>query len=235
MSITWITLVRVLGSFSCALTIVGAWFIARRNFSRLSTRPDVSLGIATLSATAFWKLSAFFSIAVLPAATMAVANYHTFVGVHEVQACSQCHVMLPMVNDLQDPGSDNLAARHFKNGYIPTGQCYACHSDYGFDGDMAAKLEGFRHLARYTSRTYSEPLTARTHFNNHQCLKCHQGKTAFESVHVHRDVLARLESSDMSCLNCHGLAHPSHADRTPGSARYEALTKTPAFAEADHE
>ena len=231
----WITLVRVIGTLTCLLTIVGGFLIARRNFARLAERPDVSLGIATLSATAFWKLGALVSIAVLPAATIAVANYHTFVGVHEVQACSQCHVMRPMANDLHDPSSDNLAARHFKNGYIPTGQCYACHSDYGFSGDMAAKMEGFRHLARYTTRTYKEPLAARTRFDNHQCLKCHQGKAPFERVHVHADVLTRLESSDMSCLNCHGRAHPTRADRTPGSARYNALIAAPTFAEADHE
>lgn len=231
----WLTLVRVLGTLTCVLTIVGAWFIARRSFARLHDRPDVSLGITSLPASAFWKLSALAIIAILPAATIAVANYHTFVGIHEVQACSQCHVMRPMANDLHDPGSDTLAARHFKNGYIPTGQCYACHSDYGFDGDLAAKLEGYRHLARYTSRTYSEPLAARTRFDNHQCLKCHQGKTAFERVHMHKDVLARLESSNMSCLNCHGRAHPTRADRTPGSAKYRALVAPPVFAEADHE
>ncbi|MEI9947737.1 MAG: hypothetical protein WDO74_01865 [Pseudomonadota bacterium] len=232
---TWLNLVRVLGTFTCLLTIAGAWFIARRSFARLHEHPDISVGITRLPATAFWKLSALAVIAILPAATIAIANYHTFVGIHEVQACSQCHVMRPMANDLHDPASDTLAARHFKNGYIPTGQCYACHSDYGFDGDLAAKLEGYRHLARYTSRTYSEPLQARTRFDNHQCLKCHQGKTAFERVHMHQDVLARLESSNMSCLNCHGRAHPPRADRTPGSARYSALTKEPVFAEADHE
>ena len=232
---TWPTLVRVLGTLTCVLTIVGAWFIARVRFARLRERRDVSIGITVLSASAFWKLSALVTIAALPVATIAVANYHTFVGIHEVQACSQCHVMRPMANDLHDPNSDTLAARHFKNGYIPTGQCYACHSDYGFDGDLAAKLEGYRHLARYTSATYTEPLTARTRFDNHQCLKCHQGKTAFERVHTHKDVLARLESSNMSCLNCHGRAHPTRADRTPGSARYDALTKAPIFAEADHE
>jgi cytochrome c nitrite reductase small subunit len=231
----WITIVRVLGTLVCTLTVVGAWYVASRKLESLSDSRSVSIGIATLSATAFWKLSAFVTLVALPAATIAVANYHTFVGIHEVQACSQCHVMRPMVTDLHDPTSDTLASRHFKNGYIPSGQCYACHSDYGFSGDMAAKMEGFRHLARYTTRTYHEPLAARTRFNNHQCLKCHRGKTAFETVHVHHDVIARLESSDMSCLNCHGRAHPTRQDRTPGSERYEALMTLPDFSEDEHE
>lgn len=231
----WIPLVRVLGTITCVVAVVACWLVARRRFSALPESQTVSLGIATLTAAAFWKLTAFAAIVALPAATIAVANYHTFVGIHEVQACSQCHVMRPMVNDLHDPGSDTLAARHFKNGWIPTGQCFSCHSDYGFAGDMAAKMEGFRHLARYTTRTYTEPIAARTRFDNQQCLKCHQGKIPFEGVHVHHDVIARLESSDMSCLNCHGRAHPTRADRTPGSPRYDELMKEPVFAEGHHE
>jgi hypothetical protein len=231
----WITLVRILGTLVCTLTVIGCWYVASRNLESMQASRTVSIGIATLSATAFWKLSAFATLVALPAATIAVANYHTFVGIHEVKACSQCHVMRPMVTDLRDPNSDTLASRHFKNGYIPDGQCYACHSDYGFAGDMAAKMEGFRHLARYTTRTYHEPIVARTRFDNHQCLKCHQGKTAFEGVHVHHDVIARLASSDMSCLNCHGRAHPTRLDRTPGSERYEALMKRPDFEGGEHE
>jgi cytochrome c nitrite reductase small subunit len=231
----WITLVRVLGTLVCTLTVVGCWYVASRGSASQPASRTISIGIATLSATAFWKLSAFVTLVALPAAAIAVANYHTFVGIHEVQACSQCHVMRPMVTDLHDVASDTLAARHFKNGYIPTGQCYACHSDYGFSGDMAAKMEGFRHLARYTTRTYHEPIVARIRFDNRQCLKCHQGKTAFEGVHVHHDVIARLASSNMSCLNCHGSAHPTRADRTPGSARYQTLMTPPRFQEGEHE
>jgi hypothetical protein len=231
----WITLVRFFGTLLCTLTVVGCWYVASRGNADQPASRSISIGIATLSATAFWKLSAFAALVALPAATVAVANYHTFVGIHEVQACSQCHVMRPMVTDLHDATSDTLAARHFKNGYIPTGQCYACHSDYGFSGDMAAKMEGFRHLARYTTRTYHEPIVARTRFDNQQCLKCHQGKTTFEGVHVHHDVIARLSSSNMSCLNCHGRAHPTRADRTPGSEHYEALMKAPHFAEGEHD
>lgn len=227
----WLFLVRVIGTACCLTGIVlgvRLWFV---RFDRLPAQKVVSVGLTSLSALAFFKLFAFATVVVVPAASMFVANYHTFVGVHEVEACAQCHVMRPMVNDLHDPSSDNLAARHYKNGYIPTGQCYACHSDYGFSGDMEAKLTGFRHLARYTTGTYHEPLQARTRFDNHQCLKCHEGKTAFEGVHVHHDVIERLRSSNMSCLNCHGKAHPTRGDRTPGSARYDELVEVHHYAE----
>src|SRR5262249_61670549 len=113
---------------------------------------------AALSAVALWKLLAFAGFAVVPAATMAVANYHTFEGVHHVEACARCHVMRPMVNDMRDPHSDTLAARHYRNHWIPQDQCYHCHSDYGLAGDPEAKMTPFRHLAPYSTRTYPEPV-----------------------------------------------------------------------------
>lgn len=229
----FITLVRVFGTTACVAGILLCWAVSRRRFSSLAASPDLSLGIATLSAAAFWKLTAFASLVVVPVAAMGVANYHTLVGVHEVEACARCHVMRPMVNDLRDPTSDTLAARHFRNHWIPTGQCYACHSNYGFSGDLAAKFEGFRHLARYTTVTYHEPIVARATYDNQQCLKCHTGMPKFEAVHSHQDVRPRLETSDMSCLNCHGNSHPSRTDRTPGSARYDALMALPT--ESTHE
>ena len=153
-----VTLVRVLGTLLCLLGIALCFWVGRKRFAELSTRDHVSVGIAVLSVAALWKLLAFGALVATPAAVVAVANYHTFVGVHEVEACNRCHVMRPMVNDMMDPHSDTLAARHFKNRWIPKDQCYACHSDYGLSGDLAAKMEGFRHLARYTTRTYTEPI-----------------------------------------------------------------------------
>ena len=151
------------------------FWVGRKRFAELSTREHVSVGIAVLSAAALWKLLAFGALVAMPAAAVAVANYHTFVGVHEVEACNRCHVMRPMVTDMMDPKSDTLAARHFKNRWIPKDQCYACHSDYGLSGDLAAKMEGFRHLARYTTRTYDGADPYRGTFDNANCLKCHAG------------------------------------------------------------
>jgi nitrate/TMAO reductase-like tetraheme cytochrome c subunit len=220
-----ITLVRVLGSVLCLLGIGLCVWLGRKRFTDLSTQQLVSVGVAVISAAALGKLLAFAALVATPAAVVAVANYHTFVGVHEVEACNRCHVMRPMVNDMMDPGSDTLAARHFKNRWIPKDQCYACHSDYGFSGDMAAKMEGFRHLARYTTRTYTEPIQYRGVFNNDNCLKCHANMPKFEAVPWHHTVEKSLSKSDMSCLNCHGLSHPTRAARTPGSADYDHLMR----------
>jgi nitrate/TMAO reductase-like tetraheme cytochrome c subunit len=220
-----ITVVRVLGTLLCVLGIVLALWVGRKEFTGLSTREHASIGIAVVSVAALWKLLAFAALVAVPAAVTGVANYHTFVGVHEVDACNRCHVMRPMVNDMMDPESDTLAARHYKNRWIPTDQCYACHSDYGLSGDLAAKMEGFRHLARYTTRTYKEPIQYRGVFDNNNCLKCHANMPKFEAVPWHHTVQESLGKNEMSCLNCHGLSHPTRAARTPGSSDYDRLMR----------
>jgi len=220
-----VTLVRVLGTLLCLLGIALCVWVGRKRVSELTSQEHASVGITALSAAGVWKLIAFGALVVTPAAATGVANYHTFVGIHEVQACSRCHVMQPMVTDMQDPESDTLAARHFKNRWIPKDQCYACHADYGLSGDMAAKMEGYRHLARYTSRTYEEPIKYRGTFDNANCLKCHADMPKFEAVPWHHTVETSLSKNETSCLNCHGLSHPTREARTPGSADYERLMR----------
>ena len=57
------------------------------------------------------KVMAFLGLFVVPAGAVAVANYHVFEGVKDVDGCLSCHVMRPMGTDLRDPHSDTLAAR----------------------------------------------------------------------------------------------------------------------------
>jgi hypothetical protein len=45
----------------------------------------------------------------------------------------------------------------------------------------------------------------------------------FEAVPWHHTVNESLAKNEMSCLNCHGLAHPTRASRTPGSPDYARL------------
>ncbi len=225
MNVETVDIVRVLGSVLCLIGIVLALRVGRRRFTDLSSEEQISVGNARVSPAALWKMLAFAAVVVVPLAVVFLANYHTFEGVHEVQACARCHVMRPMINDMRDPHSQTLAARHFKNGWIPQNQCYECHSDYGLSGGMAAKAEGYRHLARYTSRTYQEPIAYKGHFPNDNCLKCHLGKAPFEAVKSHHTVRGLLGASTMSCLNCHGRPHPSRAARTPGSPEYAELMR----------
>ena len=223
MNIGYAQLVYLFGTLFCVLGILLCIRTARTRFGKLSDAPPVSFWITRLPAESGAKLVAFMALIVMPAGAVFIANYHTFEGVHEVSGCASCHVMRPMANDMMDSHSGTLAARHYKNKWIAENQCYHCHSDYGFSGNLEAKMTGFRHLARYTTRTYAEPIAARVRFNNQNCLNCHQNTPKFQAVPSHHTAGGRLASNQMICLNCHGPAHPTSLQRTPGSADYARL------------
>ena len=226
MTFDYLLVVMVLGTLVCVAGIVLCIITSRTRFDRMEqAHREIFLGVVHIPALALAKLMAFAAIIVLPAGAMFLANYHTFEGVHEVRGCAGCHVMRPMANDLMDPNSGTLAARHYKNKWIAENQCFHCHSDYGLGGNLEAKMTGFRHLARYTTRTYTEPLEARVRFDNKNCLNCHAGTPRFEAVQSHKTGHDKLFANQMICLNCHGHAHPTTVQRTPGSSDYARLTE----------
>lgn len=217
------SVVLVLGTVFCVLGILLSWYVSKQHFGDTERQRLVSLGVASIPAESAAKLAAFSALIVLPALAVFIANYHTFEGVHEVSGCASCHVMRPMVTDMRDPNSGTLAARHYKNRWIATDQCYHCHSDYGLSGNLEAKMTGFRHLARYTTQTYHEPIRGRVRFDNKNCLNCHEGTAKFQAVKSHTTAHERLATNQMICLNCHGVSHPTGAQRTPGSTDYSRL------------
>ena len=220
LNFTFLQVVMVLGTLVCVLGFILCIRTARTRFDDVgAARKDVNMAVARVPALTFARLVALMALIILPAGAVFLANYHTFEGIHEVRGCASCHVMLPMVNDMQDAGSETLAARHYKNKWISENQCYHCHSDYGLAGDLEAKLTGFRHLARYTTRTYHEPIVARVKFDYKNCLHCHESTPLWEAVPLHKEVAA----NQLMCLECHGEAHPTAAQRTPGSSDYSRL------------
>ena len=223
-NVTYLQVVMVLGTLVCLLGVILCIRTARTRFDVVEAAgTDVNIGIARVPAVVFARLIALLALVVLPAVAVFLANYHTFEGVHEVRACASCHVMLPMVNDMRDPGSETLAARHYKNRWIAENQCYHCHSDYGLGGGLEAKMTGFRHLARYTTRTYHEPIVARVTFDNNNCLNCHEGTPKWVAVPMHTESHKDLVANQVRCLDCHGEAHPTAKQRTPGSSDYSRL------------
>jgi nitrate/TMAO reductase-like tetraheme cytochrome c subunit len=217
------TIVRVLGALFGVGGILLCLRLVRLKTTDLTSTGLIKLGVVTLPAVAFYKLLAFGGLIVAPAGATVLANYHVFEGTKKVEGCASCHIMDPMVNDMRDPSSDTLAARHYRNKWIAEDQCYHCHTDYGLSGTLAAKMEGYRHLSRYTTHTYPEPVRLRGTYINQNCLNCHQGTAVFVAVSSHHTVERELKNDTMNCLNCHGLAHPSPAQRTPGSPDYARL------------
>jgi cytochrome c nitrite reductase small subunit len=127
-----------------------------------------------------------------------------------VSACGSCHVMTPFVQDLANVKSDTLAATHFKNRYIRDNQCYACHSDYGFGGTLRAKFAGLGHVWRYTTGRYALPIKIAHPYPNARCLGCHEESQKFLNAAGHpKEDLRPLLDGTVSCLDCHGPAHPA--------------------------
>lgn len=169
------------------------------------------------------KKAVFQGLIALPIFMVFLANYHVFETSKTVEACQSCHVMKPFVSDLENQESMTLAARHYKNNWIPKDQCYGCHKDYGFNGNIKSKTDGYRHLMRYITGTYEEPIVYKGEFKNSNCLSCHETTGKFQKVEMHVPIENELVDNTVSCLNCHGRAHPTRLQRTPGSADYELL------------
>ncbi len=205
------------------LTLAGCVYLFVRDPDRLSRTELVNLGFFAIPRLAAFRLIALIVILLLPAAALTTANLEVIEGAQTVEACGGCHIMQPMITDMVDPASDSLAARHYRGPAASGHECYSCHSGYGFSGALAAKLEGYRHLVRYTTGLYPEPVRIRGHFDSASCRGCHEGTRVFEAVNSHHIVRDAAMEPATSCLNCHGLAHPSGAERTPGHPDYDRL------------
>ena len=219
------TVVKVAGTLLGLAGILLCLRVLHVRPSDLTDTRVIKLGAVILPAAAFYKLLSFLGLIVVPTCVVGVANYNVFERASKVEGCASCHIMRPFVNDMHDAHSDTLAARHFRNKWIAEDQCYHCHSDYGLSGTLSAKAGGYRHLARYVTATYHEPVRLRGHYLNGICLDCHRGTAKFDAVASHQTVGDRLDSDAMNCLNCHGLVHPTPAQRTPGSSDYERLMR----------
>lgn len=126
----------------------------------------------------------------------------------KVEFCRSCHrTMAAFVDDMQDPSSETLAARHGRNRWIPEDQCYRCHTSYGMFGDVKAKMKGLSDLYKYYTRTYEIPVRMSTPYANADCLKCHERTPKFVDLEHHVELLAQLRSGEFGCVDCHGPAH----------------------------
>jgi nitrate/TMAO reductase-like tetraheme cytochrome c subunit len=151
----------------------------------------------------------FVTVGLVPMMIAFLAFAHGLEGSATVKSCGSCHTMTPFVQDLRNVQSDTLAATHFKNRYIQENHCYACHSDYGLMGTMSAKLAGLGHVWRYTTGRYTLPIKIAHPYPNVRCLGCHGESQKFLNSDGHpKEELSTLTTNKVSCLDCHGPAHP---------------------------
>ena len=161
----------------------------------------------------FAKALLVVAVLLLPMLSVSTGMMLVLVRAERVEFCGSCHVIMgDYVADMTDPGSDGLAAIHYRNQYIPSNQCYECHSSYGLFGTVKAKVNGIQEVLRYYSDTYELPLSMSEPYRNGDCLKCH-GKSAkwlAVDLHLEDEVKERLYSDEVSCMRCHGKQQPAH-------------------------
>ncbi len=190
-----IGLAAILGA---VVTIILVEFVCRRRMSMVAYHGLLPIGLL-----------------VFPALVLFATSARLLEETKTVDSCASCHVMGLFVNDLRDPASDTLAARHYKNKWIPTNQCYSCHTSYGLHGSMKAKQEGLRHWYLYVTRRWEEPIRFRGTYPNVNCLMCHADTPKFTAVEMHTLVATELATNQTGCISCHGPPHPQTNGGTP--------------------
>jgi nitrate/TMAO reductase-like tetraheme cytochrome c subunit len=148
-------------------------------------------------------------IVVLPAASMLFGTLLVFERAERVEFCASCHLtMKGYVDDLTNHESTSLASIHFKNRYIPSNQCYECHTSYGMFGTVEAKMAGMIDVYKYYTHTYTFPIEMRSPYPNTDCLKCHADAEKWKAQESHTEFRESIFSGETSCMQCHSGEKP---------------------------
>lgn len=154
------------------------------------------------------KRELLLTLGLFPLLTLFLTNISLFHHMKNDMFCGSCHVMSPFVAGLSNPESEGLAAEHAQHARIRENHCYTCHTDYDLLGGVRGKIRGMRHLlAYYTGEEKGRPKLYEP-FLNGNCLSCHGLGTTYWAVEDHADNQDDILTEDVSCLDCHGPAHP---------------------------
>ena len=151
---------------------------------------------------------AAIAVFLLPGLMLALGTVNHMHESKTTTFCMSCHVMEPYGQSLRIDDPARLPAAHFQNKRIPRDEaCFTCHTHYTMFGDLAAKLNGLRHMWVYYSGSTPEKIELYRPFENRECLHCHANARSFEEEESHVDIRAELASNETSCLDCHDSVH----------------------------
>lgn len=154
------------------------------------------------------RILLFVGLFLLPILLTAGAGQQHLDRSKSTEFCLTCHVMEPYGESLWVDDTSVLAATHMQNRLIDTDHaCYTCHTTYAMYGDLKAKWNGVRHVLVYTLGTVDQPIELYEPYQNRECLHCHDGARSFEENDFHVDIRGELAGGDVSCLECHDVAH----------------------------
>jgi cytochrome c-type protein NapC len=188
----------VLSIFLCAFILVcivssGFLFRGREFDTRALLLGSVALVIAPL--------------ALLPVSSFTVLRY-----TKQEAFCVSCHsVMQPYADDMRNPASKTMAARHYQDRFATFTECYSCHVKPGMYGMFEAKLIGLHEAYVYATGEYRVPLKLATPFPNQFCLRCHEDARKFMAEDSHLGANGKIDpdlvTGQVRCQECHGPAH----------------------------
>ena len=149
-------------------------------------------------------------VLLIPSISTMFGTLLVFERAERVEFCGSCHkAMQAYVDDMANPGSESLAAVHYRNRYVPRNQCYTCHTSFGLFGTVQAKIAGVIDVHKYYTGKFRKPIEMREPYRNDDCLKCHSGAIKWSVSHA--DSKDSILAGRAACLDCHGKAHPAHA------------------------
>ena len=161
--------------------------------------------------TSVSKLVFLLVVGFLPLFSLLLADTTLSHKLKKDQFCASCHIMIPFVKSLDDSNVQTLAPVHAQHRWIRGNRCYTCHTDYDLLGGVKSKIRGLRHLyAYYTNPVKKSPRLYRP-ISNLQCLQCHKGAITYEVNETHKVQEAEILANQISCMECHGPAHPESA------------------------
>jgi nitrate/TMAO reductase-like tetraheme cytochrome c subunit len=149
-------------------------------------------------------------VVLLPSFSVGTGMLLVFERAERVEFCGSCHhAMGEFVAEMQNPDGSSLASVHFGNQYIPSHQCYQCHTSYGLFGTMQAKIHGVGQVLRYYTGSFEPPATMWQPYPNADCLKCHARSRTWlaEPAHGDAEMRAGLFADEVSCMECHEPGH----------------------------
>ena len=159
-------------------------------------------------AESFLKWICVGTLVLLPLFVISMGNIIGLQHAKKVDFCQSCHLTMGhFIKDMLDPGSQTLAAMHYRNRWCPNDQCYTCHTSYGLFGDVQAKRKGMADFFKYYTRTYTIPVRMHIPYVNAGCLKCHEHTPKFVESEAHRGSLVEIRNGTLRCIACHGPAH----------------------------
>ena len=159
------------------------------------------------------KILAFLVLFLLPSLCMTMGLSSELERSKSTEFCLSCHTMASHGRSLDVDDPTYLAAAHFQNHRVPSGQaCYTCHTNYAMFGGFRAKLNGLHHVyVQYLGKPH-DPILLYEPYHNRECLHCHLGARSFEEGSAHTadpDLVPAMKANQVSCLSsgCHDVVH----------------------------